>query len=83
MDEKNAKRVIRCTPENAGEFRGLVASWPELNQLVTGLQSQNLFPGLRSLTITLTGSDEWVGKGLGAIAVQNAPSAQKTPGGAA
>ena len=37
-----ARAVIRCTPENAGEMRALVQRWPELNDLVKGLQAQGL-----------------------------------------
>ena len=73
MDEKQAKRVIRCTPENAAEMRDLVKRWPQLDALVHSLQGQGVFPGLRGLQITLTGSDEWVGKGLGAVMEENAP----------
>ena len=78
MTEKQAKAVIRCTPENAAEVRDLVKRWPELDSLVRGLQQQGLFPGLRALQITLTGSDEWVGKGVAAIQPQNAPVAPQT-----
>ena len=75
MTEKQAKAVIRCTPENAAEVRDLVKRWPELDSLVRGLQAQGMFPGLRGLQITLTGREEWVGKGLGAVMAQNAPQA--------
>lgn len=73
MTEKQTKAVIRCTPDNAGEMRALVKRWPELNALVTSLQAQGVFPGLRGLQITLTGREEWVGKGLGAVMAKNAP----------
>lgn len=73
MDEKKTERVIRCTPENVGDMRALIKRWPQLDTLVHGLQGQGVFPGLRGLQITLTGSDEWVGQGLGAVAPENTP----------
>ena len=76
MDEKQTKRVIRCTPENAPEVRALVKRWPQLNTLVTSLQAQGVFPGLRGLQITLTGSEEFVGKGLAGVQPENAPNAE-------
>ena len=76
--EKMAERVIRCTPDNAAEFRDLISRWPELNDLVRSLQAQGLFPGLRAMQIRLTGGDEWVGKGVAAIQPQNAPVAPQT-----
>lgn len=69
--------TIRCTPENAKEFQATVRHWPELHSLVKDLQAQNLFPGLRAMQITLTGPEKWVGKGLGALAPQNAPDGAK------
>lgn len=74
MDEKQAQRVIRCTPENAAEMRSLVNRWPQLNALVRGLQAQGVFPGLRGLQVTLTGTDKFVAKGLGAVMPENAPT---------
>ena len=74
------KKVIRCTPANAGEFRDLVRRWPELGDLVGSLQSQNLFPGLRALQITLTGSENELAQGLGAVCAENAPKGLKTEG---
>ena len=76
--EKKVERVIRCTPDNAPEFRDLIKRWPELSDLVRGLQAQGLFPGLRAMQIRLTGGDEWVGKGVAAIQPQNAPVAPQT-----
>ena len=75
MTEKQAKAVIRCTPENAAEVRDLVKRRPELDSLVRGLQQQGLFPGLRALQITLTGSEEQVAKGLAGVMAENAPQA--------
>ena len=63
MTEKQAKAVIRCTPENAAEVRDLVKRWPELDSLVRGLQ------------ITLTGSEQQVSKGLAGVMAENAPNA--------
>ena len=70
-----AKRVIRCTQDNAREMQQAVKAWPELHALVQHLQAQDLFPGMRGLTITLTGSAELVGKGLAAVAEINAAKA--------
>lgn len=52
-----------------------VKSWPELHALVQDLQAQNLFPGLRALQITLTGSAALLAKGLAAVADINATRA--------
>jgi len=67
-----ASRTIRCTPDNAFEMQQAVKNWPELHALVQHLQAQDLFPGLRGLQITLTGSESFVGKGLGALTADNA-----------
>ena len=68
-----ATRTIRCTPDNAREMQQVVKNWPELHALVQSLQAQDLFPGLRGLTVTLTGPESFVGKGLGALIPENAP----------
>ena len=73
MTEKQAKAVIRCTPENAAEMRDLVKRWPQLDGLVRDLQAQGMFPGLRALQITLTGPAEQVAKGLAGVMPENAP----------
>lgn len=73
MTEKQAKAVIRCTPENAAEMRDLVKRWPQLDGLVRGLQEQGMFPGLRGLQITLTGDEKHVAKGLAGVMAENAP----------
>ena len=65
------KKVIACTEENAAQMRQVVKQWPALNGLVSGLQAQGVFPGLRGLQITLSGSAEVVGKGLGALTGEN------------
>lgn len=67
-----AKRTIRCTPENAAQMQQVVKNWPELHTLVKHLQEQNLFPGLRNLQITITGSETACAKGLGALLPKNA-----------
>ncbi|MDM0003904.1 hypothetical protein QTI51_04025 [Variovorax sp. J22G73] len=73
MDGKIISRVIRCTESNAAEFLGLVNGWPELRALVRALRAEpDLFPGLRGMQITLTGTPEWVAKGMGAINEENA-----------
>jgi|GEM_PF-3429390 len=76
-----ARAVIRCTPENAGDMRALVQRWPELNALVKGLQAQGLFPGLRALRITVTGDEKQVAKGLAGVMPQNAASASPSEKG--
>jgi len=68
-------RTIRCTPENARAMAAAVKAWPELHTLVQDLQAQNLFPGLRSLQITLTGPDALLDKGIAAVAEINASRA--------
>lgn len=78
MTEKQAKAVIRCTPENAAEMRALVKRWPQLDSLVRSLQEQGVFPGLRGLQITLTGPEEQVGKGLVGVMAKNAPQADSS-----
>lgn len=66
-------RRISVTPANAPEARALVQRWPALGGLVASLQAQGVFPGLRALTVTLTGPAEYVDGGLGAVMPQNAP----------
>lgn len=70
------QRTIRCTADNAAQFQALVKSWPELLGLVQSLQAQALFPGLRGLTVTLSGPPDVLAQGLGAILPQNAPQAR-------
>lgn len=74
-DGKDSKRVIRCTPENAKAMAGVVKNWPELHSLVQSLQAQDLFPGLRNMQITLTGSAAFTAKGLDAVNEINATKA--------
>lgn len=61
-----AERVIRCTEHNAKAFQQIIKSTPELLALVQSLQAQNLFPGLRAMTIAITGSPQIVAQGLAA-----------------
>lgn len=70
-----SSRTLRCTPDNARAMAAAVKAWPELHTLVQDLQAQNLFPGLRALQITLTGSDALLAKGLAAVADINATRA--------
>lgn len=58
------RRVIRCTPDNAAQIQQFVKQTPEVLALVKSLQSVGLFPGLRGLQITLTGTQEQVDRGL-------------------
>ena len=44
-------KKIRCTPDNAPEFRALIAAWPELNGLVSTLREQDIFPGMRGMRV--------------------------------
>jgi hypothetical protein len=69
------KRLITCTRDNQKDMAAAVKAWPELLALVQSLQAQDLFPGLRALRITLTGSESFVAQGLGAITAINAPKA--------
>lgn len=68
----HAKKTIRCTPENAAQMQQVVKNWPELHALVKDLQAQGLFPGLRGLQITLTGSPGSLAAGLDALTPGNA-----------
>lgn len=76
--EEEKKRVIPCTPENAAEVRAAVKAWPQLQSLVKSLQDGGHFPGLRAMTFTLTGSAEFVGKGLGALLRESRAAAPQT-----
>jgi hypothetical protein len=68
MNETKKGQLIRCTPENAGQMRELVKAWPQLDDLVRHLMAAGHIQGLRSLSITLTGSAEQRAAGLdGAI----------------
>jgi hypothetical protein len=67
-----ASRTIRCTPDNAREMQQTVKNWPELHALVQHLQAQDFFPGLRALSITLTGPESFVAGGLDAVNGLNA-----------
>lgn len=67
-----ATRTIRCTPDNARDMQQMVKQWPELHALVQDLQAHDLFPGLRGLSVTLTGPQEFVAGGIGAINQLNA-----------
>ena len=67
-----ATRTIRCTPDNARDMQQMVKQWPELHALVQDLQAHNLFPGLRALSVTLTGPQTFVDGGIGAINQLNA-----------
>ena len=63
---KTMSRTIRCTESNQAEFRTLVKECDELHGLVKGLQAQGVFPGLRGMSITVTGDEQDLAKGLGA-----------------
>lgn len=70
---ETSKRVIRCTPQNQKEMAATVKAWPQLHDLVKQLQEQNLFPGLRAMQITLTGSQTYTDGGLAAVRQITAP----------
>ena len=63
---KTMAQTIRCTEANQDEFRALVKSCDQLSGLVKGLQAQGVFPGLRGMSITVTGDERELAKGLGA-----------------
>lgn len=44
---------IKATPENAHMLRELIAGWPELAKTIRSLRRQEVFPGLRCITVTL------------------------------
>lgn len=73
MGETTSK-TIRCTEANAAEFQALVRRWPDLQGLVRALQAQDLFPGLRAMQVTLTGSAAWVAQGLAVVAASATPA---------
>lgn len=72
---KECRVVIGCSADNVVEFRAAVKRWPELHSLVTGLQEIGAFPGLRAMQFTLTGTPEYVAKGLGAVGVDHGSTA--------
>ena len=59
-------RRISCGEHNAAQFQRIVKTTPELLELVKSLQAQRLFPGLKAMSITVTGPPELVAKGLDA-----------------
>jgi hypothetical protein len=63
----------RPTPPSSSSWS---KSWPELHALVQSLQAQDLFPGLRGLSATLSGPPDVLAQGLAAILPQNAPQAR-------
>lgn len=73
-----ARKTIRCTQDNAHEVRALMARWPEFGGLVRSLHKGGLIDGLRSVQITLTGSENFVAQGLAAVKAENAPQAAKS-----
>ena len=73
-----ARKTIRCTQDNAHEVRALMARWPEFGGLVRSLHKGGLIDGLRSVQITLTGSENFVAQGLAAVMSENAPQAAKS-----
>lgn len=76
-----ATTTIKTTPDNAKEVQHLVKNDPQLHALVQSLQAQGMFPGLRAVSFTLTGTPEHCAKGLQAWpeAAQAARTALKAP----
>ncbi len=64
--QNQVTNVIRCNTNNAAQFQRIVKQTPALLDLVTHLQQQGLFPGLRAMAITITGAPATVAKGLDA-----------------
>ncbi|WP_445287684.1 hypothetical protein [Variovorax atrisoli] len=64
---ENVERVIRCNESNAPEFLAMVNRWPDLKALVRTLREADLFPGLRGMQVTLTGTPAWVSEGLASV----------------
>lgn len=67
-----ATRTIRCTPDNAAQMQQMVKQWPDMHRLVQHLQEQDFFPGLRGLSVTLTGPESFVARGMDAVNELNA-----------
>jgi hypothetical protein len=70
MGDAEVSRTIRCTEANARDFQRLVKADAGLVSLVADLQRQGVFPGLRGMSVTLTGTPEHVARGLDAWPVQ-------------
>lgn len=68
-------RRIVCTPANAPAFRELVKNTPRLLEVVEQLKAQGLFPGLRGMSVVITGSAETVAKGVDALLPKNGSKA--------
>ena len=75
---EQARKTIRCTQDNAHEVRALMARWPEFGGLVRSLHKGGLIDGLRSVQITLTGSENFMTQGLAAVKAENAPQTAKS-----
>lgn len=79
--EREEKRVICCTAENAPQVRAVVKAWPQLHGLVQQLQAGGIFPGLRSLEFTLRGTPEFREQGLDALLPSGSDAAPGEGGG--
>ena len=69
--QEDKQVVLHCRESNAAEFRQLVRDRPALAATVANLQKQGLFPGLRSMQITLTGDQQFVDGGVGSLTGEN------------
>lgn len=78
MDCPPVTRAIRCTPDNEPEFRALLQDWPEFRAYVKDLHAAGYLSGLRAMSITLTGTQNTVAGGVGAVRAARASMAPKT-----
>lgn len=53
MAEKQTTVAVRATPETEQFFRDLMNDWPELKATVRSLVEQDMFPGIRCMTVRL------------------------------
>lgn len=72
-------QTIRCTADNAAQFQKMVKNDPELLALVQSLQAQDLFPGLRCMSLTLTGPADQRALGLNAWAAASPTTQPAAP----
>ncbi|WP_234265094.1 hypothetical protein [Hydrogenophaga sp. NFH-34] len=40
---------IACTEQTASEFKDAIRGWPEVDNLIRGLQAQGVFPGMKNM----------------------------------
>lgn len=76
------RRTIRCTEANAAEFRQLIKSDEELQGIVQQLQAQDMFPGLRAVSVTISGDEATLQRGLQAWPAPSPTVSQQAQAGA-